>query len=185
MIHDHDRVGFIGASDTRYVMMKWTNKTFTEWWNTKIGLSENLVDNIYTRAGNAYEGKVLDYLELPDRDGQTIIGRLRVNFDAMTDKAVVEVKTYQYLKGWKPYKYYYQQCQVEMYAAGKERCLLYHYGLLPSEYEEYTDLDPNRLGVEVIEYDEDFINEYIPRFNVLAKCIESGETPNESDIEKL
>lgn len=182
MISDFDRVGFIGASDTKYVMRHWDTKTFREWWDIKMGLAENMVDNIYTRAGTAYEPRILDHLGVEDRDRQIIIGRLRVNLDGETDFAVVEIKTYQYAKGWKMPKDYWWQVQVEMFAAGKDIALLYAYGLLESEYEEYGEVDPNRLTVEVIEYDEKFIEEYLKRMNYLAKCIEEGRTPDESEV---
>ncbi len=185
MIHDLDRVGYIGASDTKYVMMKWDTKTFKQWWRVKIGLEENPIDNIYTRAGNAYEGKILDALEIDQRDRQIIVGRLRVNLDGETDRAVIEVKTYQYLKGFKMYKHYLQQVQVEMYATNKDRCLLYAYGLLPSEYEEYGEVDINRLSVYPIDYDEGFINKYLPRLNELSRCIREGDIPSESNIKEL
>lgn len=179
MIQDTDRVGYIGASDTHFVMMNQHTKTFQEWWAVKIGETDGFVDNIYTRAGTHYEPKILDYLGIEDRDRQIIVGRLRVNLDGETLSHVVEIKTYQWLKGFKIPKNlkkwdYWQQVQVEMFATNKKMALIVHYGLLPSEYEEYTDIDPNRVGVEIIEYDEDWVeNEYLPRLNELVKRIES------------
>lgn len=188
MITDHDRVGYIGASDTKYVMMNWSTKTFKDWWNIKIGLTENPVDNIYTRAGSAYEGKILDYLEIDERDRQIIIGRLRVNLDGETKSHVIEIKTYQWLKGFHPTKNitkwdYWKQVQVEMFATNKEHAFLYAYGLLPSEYEEYGEVDGNRLSFYELDYDREWIEEeYLPRFNYLAKCLVNGEEPDESDF---
>lgn len=183
MITDKDRVGYIGASDTQYVMRKWDTKTFAQWWNTKTGLADPMVDNIYTRAGTAYEPKILDYLEIEDRDRQIIIGRLRINLDGETDTCVVEIKTYNYAKGFKLPKHYWQQVQVEMYASNKRMGLLYAYGLLDSEYEEYGEIDPNRLEVHIITYDEEFIEAYLKRALYLGRCMEEGRIPDESEIE--
>ena len=189
MITDQDRVGYIGASDTRFVMMNWNTKTFQDWWAVKTGEAEEYVDNIYTRAGRAYEGRILDYLEIEERDRQIIIGRLRVNLDGETKSHVVEIKTYQWLKGFRIPKNerkwdYWQQVQVEMYATNKDHAFLYAYGLLPSEYEEYGEVDGNRLDVYDIDYDEAWIEEeYLPRFNYLAKCLTEGVNPNEEEQE--
>ena len=188
MITDHDRVGYIGASDTKYVMMNWNTKTFHDWWLIKTGERENPVDNIYTRAGSAYEGRILDYLGIEDRDRQIIIGRLRVNLDGETKSHVVEIKTYQWLKGLRPTKDikkwdYWKQIQVEMFATNKEHAFIYAYGLLPSEYEEYGEVDGNRLDVYDFDLDEKWIeDEYLPRLNCLAKCLVNGEEPDESKI---
>lgn len=184
MVRDKDRVGFIGASDTKYVMGNWKTKTFAKWWETKVGISESDADNIYTRAGNAYEGKILDYLGVSERDRQILIGRLRVNLDGETDDCVVEIKTHKNDKPFKLPKHYYQQVQVELYATCKRVGLLYAYGLLPSEYEEYGEIDPNRLEVFIIPYDEEFIAQYLPRMLYLAKCIEEGREPDESELDQ-
>lgn len=190
MIHDQDRVGYIGASDTKFVTGNWNTKTFRDWWSIKIGEAENLVDNIYTRAGTAYEGRILDYLEIEERDRQIIVGRLRVNLDGETKSHVVEIKTYQWMKGFKIPKNlkkwdYWQQIQVEMFATNKDHAFLYAYGLLPSEYEEYGEVDGNRLDVYDYDYDEAWIDEvYLPRFNHLAKCLVNGEEPDESQIKQ-
>ena len=189
MIQDHDRIGYIGASDTKYVMGNWNTKTFRDWWAVKTGETEDLLDNIYTRAGSAYEGRILDYLEIDDRDRQIIIGRLRVNLDGETSSHVVEIKTYQWLKGFRIPKNvkkwdYWQQVQVEMFATNKTHAFLYAYGLLPSEYEDYGEVDGNRLDVYDFDYDEEWIeNEYLPRLNRLAKCLVEGEKPYEEEKE--
>ena len=183
MIADKDRVGYIGASDTKYVMGNWKTKTFRGWWETKTGEMENTVDNIYTRAGTAYEPRILDALGIDERDRQIVIGRIRVNLDGETDKAVVEIKTYQYLKGWKMPKHYWQQVQVELFATGKQVGVLYAYGLLPNEYGEYGEVDMDRLTAEIIIRDDDFIEEYLKRANYLGRCLEEGRFPDESEID--
>lgn len=182
MIHDTDRVGYIGASDTKYVMGRWNTKTFKNWWDVKTGVAENTVDNIYTRAGNAYEGRILDHLGVENRDRQIIIGRLRVNLDGETEDTVVEIKTYKFAKGWKMPKHYWQQCQVEMFAANKKINILYAYGLLEEEYTEYGEIDPERLRAEIIFYDDEFVKGYLKRANYLGKCLEEGRFPDESEV---
>ena len=182
MIQDHDRTGYIGASDTKYVMGRWNTKTFKAWWDIKTGMEENTVDNIYTRAGNAYEGRILDYLGIEERDRQIIIGRLRINLDGETASHVVEIKTYKYSKGWKMPKYYWQQVQVEMFAKDCQFGVLYAYGLLDEEYEEYGEIDPNRLTAEIIFREDEFIEKYLTRALYLCSCLEKGEEPDESKV---
>ena len=180
MISDTDRTGYIGASDTKFVMGNWKTKTFENWWKTKTGEESNTVDNMYIRAGNAYEGRILDYLGIDERDRQIIIGRLRVNLDGETKDCVAEIKTHGY--GKKLPKHYWQQVQVELYATNKRIGLLYAYGLLPDEYDNYGDIDPDRLEVQIIPYDESFIEKYLPRMLYLGECLERGEYPDESKV---
>ena len=185
MIKDKDRTGYIGASDTKYVMMGWDTKTFQAWWQSKIGMDDGEVDNIYTLTGNLYEPLILDFLNVEERNRQIIIGRLRVNLDGETEDKVIEVKTYNYIRGWKKPKNvkkwdYWMQVQVEMFATNKRQGMIAAYGLLPTEYGEECEIDPNRMLFELIEYDEAWIeDEYLPRLNILAKCIEDGEVPSE------
>ena len=40
MIHDHDRSGWIGASDTSKVMGRWDTETFRKWWSVKLGIRQ-------------------------------------------------------------------------------------------------------------------------------------------------
>ena len=182
MISDFDRVGYIGASDTHYVMSNWNTQTFKRWWDVKMGLEDSEIDNIYTLTGRLYEPLILDHLNVDERNRQIIVGRLRVNLDGETNR-VIEVKTYNYLSGWKKPKNvkkwnYWQQVQVELFATNRKIGLIAAYGLLPDEYGNPQPIDPNRLLFELIEYDEQWIeDEYLPRLNVLSKCIETGENP--------
>ena len=41
MIHNHDRSGWFGASDTSTIMGNWETETFRKWWLEKLGLREN------------------------------------------------------------------------------------------------------------------------------------------------
>lgn len=178
MISDTDRVGYIGASDTHYVLMNWNTQTFRSWWEIKVGERENELDTVYTRAGRIYEPKILDYLEIEERDRQIIVGRLRVNLDGETRTHVIEIKTAKYgslkipknIKKWA----YWQQVQVEMYATNKQHAFIYVYELLPSDYEEVNEIDGNRLELFDFDYDEEWIEEeYLPRFHKLGERFES------------
>ena len=184
MITDLDRSYYIGASDTKMVMGKWTSKTFWDWWNIKKGLEETTVDNIYTRAGSMWEGKILDYLNIPERDKQIIIGRLRVNLDGNDETTIYEIKTFKNDNGFKLPKHYWQQAQVEMYAFNYEICLVVAYGLEEEDYMEVTEVDEERLHFFPIRRNDEWIeNEYLPRANYLIDCLEWGKEPSEEEYE--
>ena len=166
---------YIGASDTKYVMMNWNTKTFQEWWDIKLGITENEITNKYIEAGNYYEGKILDYMGVEDRDRQIIVGRLRVNYDGIVGGTVIEVKTHKYGE-WKVPKAYIQQCQVEMFAGNFETALIKHYGLIEDEYENYGEIDPLRLSTVIVTRDDDWIeNKYLPRLICLSDKLRKGE----------
>ena len=102
MIQNHDRSGYIGASDTAYVVGNWKTKTWEKWWMQKLGINQDHFDNKYTLAGTNWEHRILESLHLPDleMDKQVIIEdlRLRVNLDGNTPFRIKEVKTYQWEK---------------------------------------------------------------------------------------
>ena len=80
MIQNHDRSGYIGASDTAYVIGNWKTKTWEKWWMQKLGINRDHFDNKYTIAGTNWEHRILDSLNLPnlEKDKQVIIeGRYR------------------------------------------------------------------------------------------------------------
>ena len=96
MIKNKNRSYYIGASDTKYVMMNWNTKTFKKWWLIKLGLDENNYQNKYTKAGTNYEHKIIDALNIPniEKDKQIIVlERLRINLDANTKNEIHEIKT--------------------------------------------------------------------------------------------
>lgn len=181
MIHDHDRSGWIGASDTARVMGKWSGKTFDAWWREKLGLSRNTVSTKAMKAGNEYEGKVLDYLGITQRDRQIRDRdlRLRVNLDGEKDGLIYEVKTHK-----KPTfivtKPYWMQCQVEQYITG-ERCQIVAYRLLPEDYDNFFNaIDGRRLTFHAIPYDRGWvINDYLPRLKELSRHLKKGGWPDE------
>ena len=119
MIQSQDRSGYFGASDTSMVVGNWKTKTFEKWWLEKLGLNKNNLSTEAMKAGNNYEHKILDALEIEgmEKDKQIIIDRLRVNLDGNTDTCIYEVKTHNINKEFKVSKQYWRQAQVEMYAS--------------------------------------------------------------------
>ena len=59
MITDHDRSGWIGASDTDKVIGNWGTKTWEKWWMQKLGINRDHFDNKYTLAGTHFEHRIL------------------------------------------------------------------------------------------------------------------------------
>lgn len=184
MISNHDRSGYIGASDTKYVVGNWNTQTFANWWLKKQGIDTSHFDNKYTLAGTNYEHKIIDFLNIDniEKDKQIIVGRLRVNLDANTEKKIYEIKTYQYEKGFdlKRHKDYIQQVQVQMYASGIHSAEIVAYGLEEKDYDNYfNDIDEERVSRYEIPYDEEWINEvYLPRYRIIEKCLIEGSFPN-------
>lgn len=184
MIRNHDRSGYIGASDTKYVIGNWNTKTFEKWWLKKLGIDTSNIDNKYTMAGTNFEHKIINALDIPgiEKDKQIIKGRLRVNLDANTKNKIHEIKTYVYNNGFdlKKHKDYVNQVQVQMYASNIHNAEIDAYGLLEEDYNNYfNEIDKNRLSVYEIEYDEQWIKEiYLPRELYLEHCLVDGEYPS-------
>lgn len=181
MIHSQDRSYYIGASDTSYVVGNWNTKTFDNWYGTKLGIYSNSFSNIYTKAGTAYEHKILESLFIPglQMDKQMIKGRLRVNLDGNTESTIYEVKTYKYESGFTLSRAYKNQVNVEMYAYEMKQAFIVSYGLTDAEYKNfYIDIDPDRITYHPIPYNHDFINDiYLPRFEYLSDCLDKGVWP--------
>ena len=184
MIQNHDRSGYIGASDTAYVVGNWRTKTWEKWWMQKLGINRDHFDNEFTKAGTNWEHRILDSLGLPnlEKDRQIIIEdlRLRVNLDGNTPVRIKEVKTYQWEKGWKktPPKYI-DQVQVQMFASGIYGADIVTYGLQPADYKNYLrDLDRERLREIPVGYDIHWIESvYLPKLEILADCLKRGVWP--------
>lgn len=181
MIHEFDRSGYFGASDSKYIFAtSHTSKSWLEWFDVKCGLKENsFKGNIHTKAGNTWEHSILKaYNPNINFDRQIIIEdlRLRVNLDGdsiaegmpKTVKAegtpkypiteIVEVKTYQYGKGFDLSTGYFHQCQLQRYAwehsdlPELDRHILIAYGLYPDEYySEYSeeDIEKGNLPIDM------------------------------------
>ena len=172
MIENKDRSGYIGASDTSYVVGNWNTKSFKKWWLVKLGLSESDYTNKAMMAGNVYEHKISDALGLEGKkDGQVIMEdlKLRVNFDFETSDTIYEIKTYRSDKEFKVSKQYWRQAQVEMFAR-KKKLIIVSYPLSEEEYSNYfLEVNPARIKKHPIKYDKKFIeNEYLPKLKILA-----------------
>ncbi len=182
MIQSQDRSYYIGASDTSMVVGNWTTKTFENWWLEKLGLNKNSFSTEATKAGNNYEHKILDSLEIETlhKDKQIIIDRLRVNLDGNTDTCIYEVKTHKSEKEFKVSKQYWRQAQVEMYASKIHKLFIVAYALEEQDYNNYfNEIDKKRIQLIPIEYDEKFIeSEYLPKLQILSKCLKKGVFPN-------
>lgn len=190
MITDHDRSGWIGASDVMFVIGNWKTKTWEKWWMQKLGINADHFDNRYTMAGTNWEHRILDSLQIPDleKDRQIIIEdlRLRVNLDGNTPVRIKEVKTYQWEKGWKktPPKYI-NQTHVQVFGSrlagmGIEGADIVAYGLEEADYDNYLrPLDPNRLAEIPVVYDLKWAETvYLPKHLILADCLKRGVFPN-------
>ena len=182
MISSNDRSYYIGASDSSFVVGNWSTKTFEEWWLVKLGIAQS--SNFRTEAmlaGNNYEHKILDSLEIDglEKDNQIIKDRLRVNLDGNTKDCIYEVKTYNSAKEFKVSKQYWRQAQVEMYGSGIHKLYIVAYGLNEEDYKNFfSKVSRDRIKFFEVEYDENFINdEYLPRLQILTKCLEEGTFP--------
>lgn len=180
MIHNQDRSGWIGASDTATVMGNWGTKSFAQWWRVKLGISRDHFTTAAMQAGTYYEHRILRHIGVDRMDRQIRIRRLRlrVNLDGETRDTIKEVKTYGGEK-FKVSKAYWQQAQVEMYAAQK-RLDIVAYHLTEEDYRNYFNpIDPDRISVHPVEYDPAWIQEeYLPRLRYLARCLKKGGWPN-------
>ena len=187
MIQSQDRGGYIGASDTSFVVGNWKTKTFEKWWLEKLGLNKNDISTEAMKAGNNYEHKILESLKVDDleMDKQIIIDRLRVNLDGNTDTCIYEVKTYNEEKEFKVSKQYWRQAQVEMYASNIHELYIVAYGLNDNDYKNFFNkIDKDRIKLLQVEYDENFIkDEYLPKLEILTNCLKKGVFPNANNTE--
>lgn len=183
MIHDHDRSGWFGASDTAMIMGRWNTPSFARWWLVKLGARQEHYTNAAMRTGTAYEHRILDFIGVRKRDRQIKHWRLRlrVNLDGETPEEISEVKTYGG-ETFRISKGYWEQCQVEMFAA-KKRCRIVAYRVLPEDkLNFFRPIDAKRLSYHPIAYDAEWIDtQYLPRLRYLAKCLRRGEWPKEEE----
>ena len=184
MITNHDRSGWIGASDVQYVIGNWKTKTWEKWWMQKLGINQDHFDNRYTMAGTNWEHRILDSLGIPglEMDRQFLMEdlRLRVNLDGNTPNRIKEVKTYQWAKGWKTPQKYINQVQVQMYASRIFGADIVAYGLEEADYDNFLrELDPGRLQQIEVPYDQKWIETvYLPKHRILAEALKRGVFPN-------
>lgn len=181
MIRDHDRSGWIGASDTSYVVGNWGTRSWANWWAEKLGVRENSFSNLYTKTGSWFEGKILDTLGVKRRDRQIRVPalRLRVNLDGEDNGTIFEVKTHKN-PGFSVTKAYWRQAQAEMFSA-KKKLVIAAYQLTEEDYENWLQpIDRERLEFFSVPYDEGWVEEtYLPRLRILSECLKKGVYPHE------
>lgn len=184
MIHDQDRSGWFGASDTAKIMGRWKSPTFWRWWGEKLGLWQNHFTNRAMRAGTYYEHAILKSIGIQQMDRQIKKRslRLRVNLDGENKETIVEVKSHT-KPDFSVTRPYWMQCQVQMFSANKP-CKIVAYRLLEEDFKNFFNpIDPRRLTEHPIVWDKDFIeNLYLPRLSYLSWCLKRGKSPNEADI---
>lgn len=178
MIISKDRSGWFGASDVSYIMGNRETASFKKWWLEKLGLRQSYLNTKSTRVGTEYEHRILDTIPNVKKDRQILIPelRLRVNLDGETD-IIHEVKTHLIDNPYKVPKAHKQQVIVQMYAAEKEAEIV-SYGLTEDDYRNYFNpIDIDRIRHHKIDYDEDFIKEFLENLKYLRRCLEKGEMP--------
>lgn len=193
MIADHDRSGYIGASDVQYVIGNWKTKSWEKWWLQKLGINTDHFENRYTKAGTNWEHRILDSLQLPnlEMDKQFIIEdlRLRVNLDGNTPYRIKECKTYRLagvsgdirrLVASQCPKRYWNQVQVQMFGSNILRADIVAYGLEEADYLNFfRDIDPTRRKEIPVEYDLRWVETvYLPKHIILADCLKRGVFPD-------
>ncbi len=182
MIHNHDRSGWIGASDTYTVMGRWDTKTFEKFWRIKLGLDTSHLETNAMKTGTAFEHKILNAINVEKRDRQIRRRclRLRVNLDGEDRDTIYEVKTYG-KDVFRVSKAYWMQAQVEMFATGK-RLQIVAYRLEPDDYGNWLrPVDLARISFHPVEYDREWIEEkYLPRLRILAECLKKGVWPHDN-----
>lgn len=192
MITDHDRSGWIGASDVQYVLGNWNTKTWEKWWMTKLGLNRKHFENESTKAGTNWEHKILDSLHIDGliKDKQILLPEilLRVNLDGNTAGRIYECKTYkigsnaasvrQLEQGICPPGYRHQ-VQVQMYASKIYGADVVAYGLLPEDYNNYLrSVDPGRRKLIPVTYDPNWIEKvYLPKHMILCEALKRRAFP--------
>jgi len=178
MITSKDRSGWFGASDVPYIMGNRETATFKNWWLEKLGLRQSNLNTKPMRVGTNYEHRILDTIPNVKKDRQILIPelRLRVNLDEETD-IIHEVKTHLIDKPYKVPKAHKQQVIVQMYVAEKEAEIV-SYGLTEDDYKNYFNpVDIDRIQHHKVDYDEDFIKEFLENLKYLRRCLEKGEMP--------
>lgn len=181
MISDHDRSGWFGASDVRYIMGNRKTKSFENWWAVKLGLTSNNFTNTAMQAGTMYEHSILEFCNVPEMDKQILIPELllRVNLDGNDDETDFEVKTYKYEKGFTVPKHYEQQVNVQMFASKLKKGVILAYGLVEEDYRNFfRPIDKTRLSRHRVEYNGMWIEkEFLPKLKYYAELLKEGRWP--------
>ena len=183
MIHDKDRKGHIGASDSHYVVASHRAKTWNAWWDVKTGKPQSFEGNRYTKAGELYEHAILQAIS-PDMNLDRQLNypdlSLRVNYDGDLNGVIYEVKTHKIDKRFEVSRPYWQQAQVEIFAYKLlqeeehlpefKRLWIVSYGLYPPEYDYQAGVEFDRIRFHEIAYDPDWIDgTYLPKLRELSE----------------
>ena len=194
MITNKDRVGWFGASDTKFIMSNWNTATFMNWFQSKVGTKDNSFSNVFTISGNIKEHQISNYYAevkkekvVLDRQVKLSKYRLRVNLDCETKKRIIEIKTHKYSEEtWKMPKEYVWQVWVQMFATGKRDACIYAYAMKEEDYENFfLPIDDKRIEEIPVEYNADWIAyDYLPRLVYLCKCLKQRKTPNYDEFIK-
>jgi hypothetical protein len=185
VIADHDRSGWFGASDVRVIMGNWDTKTFQNWWATKLGLRSGGFCSRAMQAGTHYEHPILDAIGAVRKDHQILIPELllRVNLDGDGPGRIWEVKTHSADKVFKVSRAYREQVIVQQFAKKHEegkipKAEIIAYGLTEADYNNFfNSIDKGRISRHEVEYDTEFIGQFLPRLKRLKKCLEEGRWP--------
>ena len=178
----------MSASDTDKVIGKWGSDTWVKWWLQKLAINNDHFFNKYTLAGNHFEHRILESLNIPlmELDKQILLPelKLRVNLDGNTDDCIYECKTYQWAKGFKMHRKYINQLQVQMFASCIYKGCIVAYGLEDKDYDNFfRPIDQQRLTVHYFAYDKQWIEtKYLPKLRILADHLEKGTIPHEAYI---
>lgn len=183
MIESKDRSGWFGGSDVDKIVGNWKTATWMNWWLEKIGIARNNIETVAMNAGTHKEHQILEYVSpLMRMDKQILIEdlRLRINLDGNIGKHIYECKTHSAERVFKPSKKQIQQVMVQMYGFESKEAHIVSYGLTEADYGNYfLPIDPDRLFLHPIEYDEQWINAvFLPRITYLAECLKKGILPD-------
>jgi len=162
-------------------MGNWATPTFARWWLEKLGMVRNTWTTRAMQAGRHYKHRILDALNVKNRDRQIRLPRLRlrVNLDGELPDTICEVKTYGAEKAYKPSRAHVWQCNIQMFAAGKW-CRIDAYRMEQEDYRNYyRPIDYTRLSSHPVAYDPRWVDrEFLPRLEYLAWCLERRATPD-------
>lgn len=186
MIQEQDRSGWFGASDVSQIMSNWDTKTFENWWLEKLGLRKSNLRTDAMMAGTNYEHAILKAIGAPRMDHQILLPefQLRVNLDGDAPGEIFEVKTHMASKEFKPTKTNIRQVNVQMYVKSQEedrtpRGTIISYALTEDDYKNYFhEIDKKRLRKHRVEYDKEFVMEFLQRCSDLKIYLERGAFPH-------
>ena len=200
MIHDKDRSGWFGASDSHKILNpNHDTKTWQEWWKVKLGIIESAFQgNRYTEAGERFEHPILMCFDKDiNLDRQLILEDklLRVNYDGDKDGIIFEVKTHKADKPFEITAYIEAQVQTQMYVwnekaeAGevpplKELCIL-SYALNEEDYRNENptvdDVDFDRIKVSIVKYKPRKVKRFLKCLMPLVEELKDAKTEHTTE----